>query len=73
MQQEFSHSGTTEMSGARAANNNKPPPMTTNKASYGGPTATEEARMAAKKVSSVHCVLCKFGKPNNIREIRRDD
>ena len=75
LQQEFSHPGTAEMSsGARAANNNKPPlPSTTNKTSYGGPTATEEARMAAKKVSSVHSILCKSGKSDNIRELRGDD
>ena len=44
LQREFNHSGTAEMSAK--ANNNR---QAANK-SYAGPTATEEARAAAKKV-----------------------
>lgn len=48
-QREFNHSGTAQMSAAAKANNNRQQ-QATSKASYAGPTATEEARAAAKKV-----------------------
>ena len=49
-QREFNHSGTAQMSAAAAKANNNRQQQATSKASYAGPTATEEARAAAKKV-----------------------